>query len=1511
MNILRLTLLKALKNCLPRLDPAVIPLKKIRSMPETASIEWIAAAEQLLLGNRNTILAHLKRKSDIKGKIDKYKVIDFDAFRLLHKHDELLLLENEKTLWRIDSTQFGGSPVLQVTQTENEDDIEIVFDDAYYPGTQIPASLKATISQLNGIWQIRLRLKFGGFDVVIPLSDWLNQTIAAVSVVHPDLEACPLGTASELVVKGIGLATFSPTWLLTVYGVDICQLSGQATDVTADVAVIALLDSNGTQYVLPKAWPRTGILFFSDKQFPLLPEFSTTAPRLHLGDFSFDALALEAGLDASTNPWRVLFAQSISDPVTLGLETGGDLYGSDGNPFRIPLLNPRYLQVFDHHRHRVASGLLAYVTDQHFWMHSPGISLQFTRYRLGVMGMLEATNLPLQVFCRVTIVKTAPRVEDMLVRPEFLGKNVLYFTWRPLPPPVADELGLVEIDATTNIATILLPKDTSLSIVRRDDFLALGYEWNNLRLETKGKQRRLLQVESAESYLAVLFQPQSVGEQTFFQANPKYEYREADIDKLGLTNPAKQFKQPDDNDDAEPTPPPVKALLAKSSRLVFKIKGNAAGFQVTKDTLLDWNVLTPSLAPTALPRTVRRVEPIPWVTHRAMSLTVPITTDIANITNITNTSKKITKQSSAQYMYATPEKTVVGNIRPPWIDLSALVEKPEPEQPTDTITQIELPFRLILSPNKYGAWVHSKHAVAHDNRNELWHTRLATRSGGNIVEGPHFYRTVRAIWSRDHDIDLAYNEPFLMPMDQNDRWQLVHLTADFKDPTIGTPEPVTIYNMMLTALGGWLDSDVKYKPLPGSDVAIENWRHRATMGRDHYVRIIYKGFLFPFGHRASLIKISERKIELTDDKDPVAYLRQRMFLVVREPERTYTGIGYIHESREMPLKRVRITTLVTPDLNHPIESLITGYDPNNPMTAFVPKVSGTEFKFHIKAWDYDDHEIDFSMPLAFFRSDVLGNTMELTNAVNAYNNAIEAPHKQADIHGQQVAFAESSGYAGKTTFDTSVLRFEARKPNNTSLEPPCYPCLTEADITLTALRQLTNNNHTTTIKIDQTYLDHGFDSPSNMAGLFAEVSKNPPALDYNTGSSAERSGGVATPSILVKGLSRELGTVSYTTDTERTALAAGNFHPNTFFSALDANLLGGISLKDILGVLSPGDFLSNAPKTITENSADALNTTLTWETNKLITKNSFFNENNNSARLSLSSTIKTDKASDKTTFDLKGTLDNFGIDLAGVIKVNFIKFEFNSTNGKKPDVHVDIKDITFTGALEFVNRIQDYLSTTNFIDPPYLDVTPSGITAGYNLTLPSIGVGVFSLQNLALGARMTLPFTGEPMRLRFNLSERQSPFIVSVGIFGGGGFFAIAVGMDGVETLEVSLEFGGNVSIDLGVASGGVYVMAGIYFHIEVTNDTAELTGYLRAGGSLSVLGIITVSMEFYLGLTYDTGNRKAWGEARVTVEVEVLFFSASVEVTMRRQFAGSAGDPPFAIMMPQQRWSAYAEAFA
>ena len=101
--------------------------------------------------------------------------------------------------------------------------------------------------------------------------------------------------------------------------------------------------------------------------------------------------------------------------------------------------------------------------------------------------------------------------------------------------------------------------------------------------------------------------------------------------------------------------------------------------------------------------------------------------------------------------------------------------------------------------------------------------------------------------------------------------------------------------------------------------------------------------------------------------------------------------------------------------------------------------------------------------------------------------------------------------------------------------------------------------------------------------------------------------------------------------------------------------------------------------------------------------------------------------------------------------------------------------------------------------------------------------------------------------MRFNFAERNRPFTLTVMCFGGGGSVALTLGLDGFELFEMTLEFGAKLALDIGVASGSISAMAGIYLAIGDTNgdridDGARLTGYLRLNGELDILGIIRLA---------------------------------------------------------------------
>jgi hypothetical protein len=441
---------------------------------------------------------------------------------------------------------------------------------------------------------------------------------------------------------------------------------------------------------------------------------------------------------------------------------------------------------------------------------------------------------------------------------------------------------------------------------------------------------------------------------------------------------------------------------------------------------------------------------------------------------------------------------------------------------------------------------------------------------------------------------------------------------------------------------------------------------------------------------------------------------------------------------------------------------------------------------------------------------------------------------------------------------------------------------------------------------------------------------------------------MATPNMAVTTLSRALGPLAGKVDDA----LKNTFDPAQFFPKGAAMLFGSFDLLDLFmpkpAMLSAMSLDENAPKIRTETQ-DGLGgrkvivTTIDWKPKFLETselpppehKKFDFNgiaaiEKDTGGISVLEITGKITKpvnpdnlgapADADVTSVFSGSLNDFTVSVLASVFIQFKSFSFRKASNEKVKVAVQLDPVTplrFSGDLTFIEEIRNAIPPGLFGDGPSLDLidSPLGIRAGFAFALPPLTVAVFTLKDVKLGAALTLPFLdGKPV-FDFNISERAHPFLLSVAIFGGGGFFHLQLDTAGFKALEVSLEFGATAALDIGVASGEVHIMAGIYFSLqrkEGSSDlAATLTGYLRLGGSLNVLCIMSISVEFNLSFTYDSKRDKAYGRATLTVSVHVLFFSTSVELTVERAFGGS-GDPHFIDFFPEPApWEEYALAFA
>lgn len=846
----------------------------------------------------------------------------------------------------------------------------------------------------------------------------------------------------------------------------------------------------------------------------------------------------------------------------------------------------------------------------------------------------------------------------------------------------------------------------------------------------------------------------------------------------------------------------------------------------------------------------------------------------------------------------------------PWDQLLRRLKIPTPPTigfPQATETAIEAPYRLILSPDNFSRWQHALEPVTKEALTELWHTRLGTTHRDGRPQ-------LRAIWSPDYSQTLQpfQNLPFRMSLTGRDRNELVHLTSNYH---IGSfwPDPVRSDRFMLTTLGAWLRLRGDWEP-PTTPVnppnqqllTVEQWRHVATMGRDHYVRVVYAGFLFPFGHRASLVKVTERKFFFQGEAQPpgiVAYLFQRFFILVREPSKTYTN-------RDLPFRTVNVETAVTPSLNDPNNSDIAGHG----QEAFWPMISvnqqAVDFQFQLNALDWEGRQVEFTTPLIFISQNI--DNSNPASVINHYNGlATSSPRRNRPFGGQAVAFAPHKK-SGDTSLETAALIFAAKTQNNTF--PHFLPTMHQADVDIPAVKQLLGKNAPARIEWDSSYTSaSGSQNIGNKGDIFARL-VNDEALTFAT----EKVGGMVAPDISISAISRTFGP----TGGNAQKMADGQFNPLEIFDLNSVKLLGGISLGDIIKDLvfnNAANVGSQIPGLTTERDGDIIRTKYTWslDQSKLVDTGLFVP--NAGATFTLTAVLETPLNGGEPDFTITGELTHFSILLLPTAELQLVQLDFQSVKfvaekDKKLDVEVNLGGIQFMGILEFVAQLSQFIPMDGFSDPPSLEISqsPPGVEVGFSMGIPTIGIGILTIQNISLGASFFLPFGKEPMNFHFAFCERQQPFILTVYIFGGGGFFSMDVGSKGVVMIEAALEFGVSAAINLGVASGEATMMAGFYF--QKTGADFILTGYFRAYGSLSVLGIITVSLEFYLGLSYASKGISPhggtlWGQASLTVKIEILFFSVSVSVSMEKEFAGS--DPMFRDMLTPADWVEYTDAFA
>ncbi|TFZ59024.1 hypothetical protein E4V01_08510 [Methylorubrum sp. Q1] len=417
---------------------------------------------------------------------------------------------------------------------------------------------------------------------------------------------------------------------------------------------------------------------------------------------------------------------------------------------------------------------------------------------------------------------------------------------------------------------------------------------------------------------------------------------------------------------------------------------------------------------------------------------------------------------------------------------------------------------------------------------------------------------------------------------------------DLRDWTaIYQPRPLSVTELSLSALGGSINLDTTFVPPAAARTkagnlfdafSVERWRQRTVLGRDVVVEVVYKGFLFPLGHTASLVKLTERLIVDAGDGAPTAVLIQRKFLKVADPVKTYPAEGQPNRSRRWSCQELEILTLTTPDLVDPAAELggtadcpggplevedvlasgrLTFTGPGATGLCFWPRIAGrdgAEVWFEMRV---AGEAVPLRLPLLFVDNQAANDPATVGAVVRYYNDRVPedgakagtGPVRYLDRRGQPVRMAPETT-PGDTTYETAwwSVKAEGREspaprtgdpdtPQNDHYvrsplmigrdQPPFYPLVAAASCRLTQAERLSGSGPIwRTVAYDPFYVRAGFGEDNPIAGgetknvpeAFLIVRDEVHKLEF--AGRGNLAGGVAHPNMNIVALSRRYGPLS-------------------------------------------------------------------------------------------------------------------------------------------------------------------------------------------------------------------------------------------------------------------------------------------------------------------------------------------------------------------------------------------------
>lgn len=779
-------------------------------------------------------------------------------------------------------------------------------------------------------------------------------------------------------------------------------------------------------------------------------------------------------------------------------------------------------------------------------------------------------------------------------------------------------------------------------------------------------------------------------------------------------------------------------------------------------------------------------------------------------------------------------------------------------------TEIEIPYGLFVSVvARAGMQVIAEHPILPSASGSaavgLWELRLRARD----ARGPDaqiFLKPLRAPPGLETHLSTGPGAPVRVfpPLRDFHRTQILEHCSG--QPPDKLPK---VARLNLSAIGGSLQVSARWSDF--------EWDHELTLGRDQRVRFLTKGTLYPFGHRATFLEVTRRDLRIPPPNHNLpppmkahAGLHAQRELIVTEAVRAAPS-GDARLIRGFPFDEVEI-----------LERRFDGIEAGAGI--FVPCLSATrkELRFPIRCHGASG-DLFFNVPLVFVPD--FGTAGDIPGT-------LWAPHSQIPLPGIAIDLLR----AADRVQSSDVQEVHGLKLGAKRHADGFRAQIEEFTAELPALRTLQPNSPSrVTLKYHEDFINSG-----TTAIPFNVVS---PPLRVDFTDQPQRSGGLVAPKFEANIISRNMGPVPQIAFPELTGSALSVFN--------DATLLG-LPLRELIDLAAAG--APKLPPSIVPvlHNGNPVGARMEW---KLRLK-SFGPLVASNSMLDLSAETSPEKS--ETTCSIDNVAYEFPPGPKRLLTLHFEKITFTQKLGSPPTLGISGPSFTFSGPLALIQdlarKVQELIGPV----PPGVEVTSEGVTAGYSLGIPSVGAGMFTLSNVMLNFGVDVPFSKRPVTASVGFGRRDNPFGVTVLGLGGGGYIDVKVGGSGIKGFEASIHVGAMVAINFVIASAEVHAFAGIRF-IDVEGDIA-LQAFIRIGGHVGILGLVSISVELLVQLTYDVAHNQLIGQASIVVEIDLTLFSETVTLDSGKWIlTGSDRRLP----SPAERrrnlveWQKYQEAFA